>query len=148
MGTRLIAGRDVTWADIDAGGRVALISEEFARARGGTCGRARHAHSGDHRDRRLARGHRRRPERAEDSPYAEAPGVVYWPAFMENAFGNSEFALQPVAYVVRSDRAGTGSLTTEIRNAVWSVNSGVPIALELTMQTLYSGSLAERRSHS
>ena len=31
MGTRLIAGRDVTWNDIETGGRVALISEDFAR---------------------------------------------------------------------------------------------------------------------
>lgn len=31
MGTRIIAGRDVTWSDLEAGGRVALISEDFAR---------------------------------------------------------------------------------------------------------------------
>ena len=31
MGTRLIAGRDVTWSDIETGGRVVVISEEFAR---------------------------------------------------------------------------------------------------------------------
>jgi putative ABC transport system permease protein len=31
MGTRMIAGRDVTWNDIETGGRVALISEDFAR---------------------------------------------------------------------------------------------------------------------
>ena len=31
MGTRVIAGRDLTWSDIEAGGRVALISESFAR---------------------------------------------------------------------------------------------------------------------
>ena len=31
MGTRIIAGRDVTWSDIEAGGRVVVISEDFAR---------------------------------------------------------------------------------------------------------------------
>src|SRR6185436_7804765 len=31
MGTRLIAGRDITWSDIEAGGRVVVISESFAR---------------------------------------------------------------------------------------------------------------------
>ena len=31
MGTRIVAGRDITWSDIEAGGRVALISEDFAR---------------------------------------------------------------------------------------------------------------------
>ena len=31
MGTRLVAGRDLTWSDIEAGGRVVVISEDFAR---------------------------------------------------------------------------------------------------------------------
>lgn len=31
MGTRLIAGRSLTWSDIEAGGRVVVVSEEFAR---------------------------------------------------------------------------------------------------------------------
>ena len=34
MGTRIVAGRDITWADVEAGGRVALISEDFARELG------------------------------------------------------------------------------------------------------------------
>ena len=47
-----------------------------------------------------------------------------------------------MAFVVRSDRAGTASLINEIRQAVWSVNGDVPIALERTMQDLYADSLA------
>jgi hypothetical protein len=31
MGTRIIAGRDLTWSDVESGGRVALITENFAR---------------------------------------------------------------------------------------------------------------------
>jgi predicted permease len=31
MGTRLLAGRAMTWADLETGGRVAVISEDFAR---------------------------------------------------------------------------------------------------------------------
>jgi hypothetical protein len=31
MGTRMIAGRDIAWSDIEAGRRVAVISEDFAR---------------------------------------------------------------------------------------------------------------------
>ena len=31
MGTRMIAGRDVTWSDIETGGGVVVISEDFAR---------------------------------------------------------------------------------------------------------------------
>ena len=35
MRARIIAGRDLTWADIDAGGKVALVSEDFAREMAG-----------------------------------------------------------------------------------------------------------------
>ena len=31
VGTRMVAGRDITWPDIDAGGKVAVISEGLAR---------------------------------------------------------------------------------------------------------------------
>ena len=78
----------------------------------------------------------------EDALYADAPSLVYWPAFMENAFGNATFAFPSIAFVVRSDRAGTASLNNEIRETVWSVNRDVPIALERRMQDLYAGSLA------
>jgi putative ABC transport system permease protein len=47
-----------------------------------------------------------------------------------------------MAFVARSERTGTASLLTEMREAIWSVNRDVPIALERTMQLLYAGSLA------
>jgi ABC-type antimicrobial peptide transport system permease subunit len=61
---------------------------------------------------------------------------------MENAFGGASFGAPTVSFAVRSDRAGTASLTNEIRQAVWSVNRDVPVALERTMQDLYADSLA------
>jgi ABC-type antimicrobial peptide transport system permease subunit len=79
----------------------------------------------------------------EDALYTAAPSIVYWPAFMENAFGGPVFAPGAMAFVVRSDRAGTAALNNEIRDVVWSVNRDVPIALERTMQSLYAGSLAQ-----
>ena len=47
-----------------------------------------------------------------------------------------------VAFVIRSERAGTASLAAEIRQAIRSVNGSIPVASERTMQELYSGSLA------
>ncbi len=79
----------------------------------------------------------------DDALYLDAPSLVYWPALMQNAFGGSGFAdPQTIAFVVRSDRTGTATLNNEIREAVWSVNKDVPIALEQTMQSLYAESLA------
>jgi predicted permease len=143
MSTRILAGRDITWADIDAGGRVALVSEDFARELGAT--------PADALGRRI-----RTPNDSDawreiigvvenvkdDALYMAAPSLVYLPAFMEKAFGGEKFGVSPVAYVVRSDRAGTASLVNEIRQAVWSVNADVPVALQRTMQDLYAGSLA------
>ncbi len=143
MGTRIIAGRDMNWADIEVGGRVALISEEFARELG--------AEPADALGKRI-----RTPVETdawrevigvvqsvkEDSLHAEAPSLVYLPALMQDLFGSSTFAVQAVAYVVRSDRASTASLMSEIRGAIWSVNPDIPVALERTMQDLYSESLA------
>jgi predicted permease len=143
LGTQIIAGRDITWADIDAGGRVAVISEEFARELAA--------------EPAAALGQRiRTPNDAdawrevvgvvqsvkEDALYTVAPTLVYWPAFMESAFGGPAVGFPAMAYVVRSERAGTAMLNNEIRQAIWSVNRDVPVALERTMQDLYGESLA------
>jgi predicted permease len=142
IGTRIIAGRDLTWADIDVGGRVALISDDFAREIAGESA--------------LALGMRIRTQATDawrevigvvqsvkdDGLYSAAPSLVYFPALMEDAFGGPLVATPAVAFVIRSQRTGTASLLTEIRSAIWSTNSGMPIALERTMQTLYAGSLA------
>ena len=143
MRTRIIAGRDLTWADIDAGGKVALVSEDFVRNIGV--------------EPAAALGMRLRPPAETDAwrevigvvqslkdngVHADAPTLVYWPILMENAFGSPAIGVPPVAFVIRTDRAGTAGLLTEIRTKVWSINPSIPIALERTMQTLYAGSLA------
>jgi ABC-type antimicrobial peptide transport system permease subunit len=79
----------------------------------------------------------------DDALYMPAPSIVYFPAFMENAFGGPKFGIPTVAYVVRSTRTGTASLVNEISRAVWSVNADVPVALQRTMQDLYAASLAQ-----
>jgi predicted permease len=143
MGSRIIAGRDLTWADIEAGGRVALISEDFARELGAQPADAlgkRIRTPVDSDDWREVIGVVQNLK--DDALHLDAPSLVYWPAFMQNAFGAPGFATPAIAFVVRSDRTGTATLNNEIRQAVWSVNRDVPIALERTMQSLYAESLA------
>jgi putative ABC transport system permease protein len=143
MGSRIVAGRDFTWADIEAGGRVTVVSEEFARELG-----AEPADALGKRIRTPIEGDAWREvigvvqSLKDDGLYTAAPSLVYWPAFMENAFGNEAVGAPTVAFVVRSERTGTASFSNEIRDAVWSVNRDVPIALEQTMQSLYAASLA------
>jgi predicted permease len=142
MGTRIIAGRDLTWGDIETGGRVALVSEDFARELGAkpTDALGKRIRTNDKDDWREVIGVVESVK--DDTLYAAAPSIVYLPAFMENFFGGPAFGVSPVAFVVRSDRTGTATLISEIRRAIWSVNGNVPIALERTMQDLYGGSLA------
>lgn len=143
MGTQIIAGRDLTWGDIETGGRVALVSEDFARELGGEPAGAlgkRIRTPVDSDAWREVIGVVQNVK--DDSLFVGAPSLVYFPALMENAFGGPKFGAPTVAFVVRSDRVGTASLINEIRQAVWSVNGNVPIALQRTMQDLYSGSLA------
>jgi predicted permease len=143
LGTRIIAGRDLTWGDIETGGRVALISEDFARELGPEPKDAlgkRIRTVVDTDDWREVIGVVESVK--EDALYQPAPSLVYWPAFMANAFGNEAVGSFTIAYAVRSERAGTTTFTNEIRQAIWSVNKDVPIALERTLQSLYAASLA------
>ena len=143
MGTRLLGGRDVTWTDIDNGGHVALVSESFARREWG--------------DAAAALGKRIRQNNTsenwhevigivqnvqEDALQQEPPVTVYWPVRIAGFFGAPQFAFPAVAYVVRSERAGTESLLAEIRQAIWSVNANLPVFLTRTMDSLYAESLA------
>ena len=145
MGTRMIAGRDVTWSDIDAGGRVAVVSEDFARELAASPVAA------------LGRRIRLRVDAAGSSPdlsawrevigvvqrvhqdglYEEPPSMVYWPVLTANMFG-----LPDVTFAIRSERAGTAGVINEVRQAVRSVNGNIPVTEVRTMQDIYAGSLA------
>jgi predicted permease len=144
MGTRLVAGRDVTWADIETGGRVALISEDFARELAA--------------EPAGAIGKRVRPGPFVDDAWREvigvvqnvqhdgltetAPSSVYFPVLTENLFNVPVAGTPSVAFAIRSERAGASTLVEEIRAAVRSVSASVPVAQERTMRDLYAGSLA------
>ncbi len=144
MGTRLVAGRDLTWSDVDAGGRVVVISEEFARqlapepaaALGLRVRLAIDAQSDWREVIGVAQSIR------EVGLYQPPPATVYWPALMTNFFGIRESANPAVVFAIRSERAGTASLVNDIRQAVRSVDPSVVVAQERTMQDVYAASLA------
>lgn len=147
VGTRMVAGRDITWPDIDAGGKVAVISEGLARELWG--------------EPAAALGKRVRESRPdapgiwrdvigvvsdvhEDGVSLDAPRLVYWPVLMESFFGQPQkTGPTAIAYVVRSERAGTASFAAEINQAVWAVHRDLPVFLVRTLQELYAGFLAQ-----
>jgi len=137
-GTRIVAGRDIAWSDIEAGGRVILISENFAREiaaePAAALGKRLRAPVGSRQWREVIGVVQ---NVREDGLYEKPPSMVYYPVLMENRFGEAY-----AAFVIRSGRAGTASLVEEIRQAVQSVNGSIAISQVRTMRELFADSLA------
>jgi hypothetical protein len=143
MGTRLIAGREITWNGLETGGRVAIISENLARELAeepaGAIGKRIRAFGIQDPWREVigvVQGVH------EYALYEEPPRITYWPVFMHDMFGQPVFGVRNIAFAIRSNRGGTAALGEEIRRAIWSVNGSLPLAVEGTMETPYAGSLA------
>ena len=141
-GTPMIAGRDFTWTDLYEKRHVAMVSEDLAREMWG--------------EPSAALGKRIREGAAD--PWREIVGVVgdvydngaqekppafaYWPALMDAFYGPVGVVQRGGVFIVRTKRAATESFLTEARQAIWSVNSNLPVFLVRTVQDLYKQSMA------
>jgi predicted permease len=143
IGTRLIAGREFTWTDVNEKRRVAIVSENVAREIWG--------------DPRSALG-----GRIQDSlhgPWREVVGVVgdihddgvarrpspsvYWPLLVENFWGQPLYANRSAVYAIRTPRTDDEALMKAIQEAVWSVNAKLPLADVRTLERIYDQSMAQ-----
>jgi putative ABC transport system permease protein len=132
VGTRVVAGREITWTEVHGSRPVVTVSENLARELWGTP--------------QAALGKRLRPsletpwhevigvvqDVRENGVYQPAPATVYWPVTS---------TIRIVTFVVHSERAGTETFLSQIRQAVWSVNGSLPAAPR-SMQEIYERSLA------
>jgi len=143
MGSRLIAGRDLTWSELYEQRPVALVSENMAREWW--------------RDPRAAIGKRIRPtlqddwrevvgvvaDLRDDGVVQKAPAIVYWPLLQKNFQGSAGVSgIRGVVYVIRSPRAGSAGLRQEIQQAVAAVNGNLPASNMKTLEAVYRRSLA------
>jgi predicted permease len=142
MGTRLVAGRDLTWDDLYQKLHVGIISENFAREywnnpQDALGKRIRVSTKDDWREvvGVVADVH-------DDGINKPASSVAYWPMLMENFESNPILIRRGVALAVRSPRAGTESFLKEVRQAVWSANPNLPIASVHTVEYFYKTSMA------
>jgi predicted permease len=144
MGTRMLAGRDVTWTDVETGGRVAVISEDFARELApepaGALGRRIKIGPFPEDDWKEVIGVVQNVH--QDGLYQATPSSVYWPVLSRNMFATPAVSWPRPVFAIRTERAGTASLMNEIRDAVRSSSATIPIGEERTMQDYYAGSLA------
>jgi predicted permease len=143
-GTRLIAGRDYTWTDLYDRRPVVMVSENLARELWGT--------PSDALGRRIYTCLPKAPLREvigvvqdvhDNGVHEPSPAIVYWPSFGESAYfpGQVDVA-RNVTFAIRTDRAGSQGLLTQLSQAVWSVNGSLPLASVRTMQEVYDRSLA------
>ena len=142
VGTRIVAGREISWDDTYNKLPVAMISENMAREWWGSAQAAlgkkiRIASTDDWREIVGV---------AEDSHYdgvdKPAPTTVYWPLLRSNFEGSKIDVRRGVIFAVRSSRAGSQEFFHEIEQAVWQVNADNPLANPMTMDEMYRKSMA------
>jgi ABC-type antimicrobial peptide transport system permease subunit len=78
----------------------------------------------------------------DDGVHKPAPAIVYWPTRMAKFWGNERFVSRALTFALRSDRHDTEAYLAQVRQAVWSVNSDLPLALVRTLRDVYDRSLA------
>jgi putative ABC transport system permease protein len=143
MGIPVIAGRGLTWADLEETRLVTLVSAGLARELFGSpdaaLGRRIRGTQGGALREIVGVVDDVRSNGLESGP----PATVYWPSMMADFFINVPlFVQRGVAFSVRSPLAGTPGLARQVEQAVWSVNPDLPLASVRTMQDLYDRSLA------
>ena len=144
-GTRLVAGRDYTWSDLDALRPVAIVSRNLAVELWG---------SPD-----AAIGQRVRPEPdaawrqvigvaddvRDDGAHRAPPAIAYWPSRMEAV--NAAVAAQVSRGVGVSSCGARAPVirrsSTRSGSAISSINAGIPITTVRTMQEIYDASMAQ-----
>jgi hypothetical protein len=77
----------------------------------------------------------------DDGINKAAPTIAYWPLMMKNFEGDPVNVRRWVTFVVRSDRAGSESLEADLRRAIWSVDSNLPVSKMRTEEYLYADSM-------
>jgi predicted permease len=142
-GTRIVTGRDLTWTEVYGLRPVVMVSENLAREMWGSPSAA------------IGKRLREFPSSPwyevigviQDVPehgvQEKSPEIVYWSPLIGNPDGpRGPNAIGTVTFVIRTERAGTESFLSEIRQAVWSVNSNLPLASVRTMQEVSEKSVA------
>jgi predicted permease len=141
LGNRLVAGRDLTWHELQNGSPVALVSENMSRELWG--------------DPRAALGKRIRPslnqewrevigvtgDLRDEGVTRVAPTIVYWP-LVQKAQDGSIVVPRNVDMMIRTPRAGSAQFVRELQQALHGVNASVPLANIRTLSTIYEKSMA------
>ena len=133
MLTPLLAGRGFAWEDVHQRRRVALVSENLARAEWGTARGAVGKRIGTSREGPWWEVVGVVKDVHHDGLRQPPPETVILPAFARNTVAS---------FVIRSERAATTAFLDALREAVWSVNPNLSPASIQTLGDLYRRSMA------
>jgi len=141
-GTRVVAGREITWAEVYGQRPVVVISENLARELWGSPSAALGKRIRQSREMPAHEVIGVAQDVRDNGVYQPAPRTVYWPTISPylNATAGPN-AVRQVTFVIRSDRTGSETFLDQVRQAVWSVNPRLPVAPR-TMREVYEQSLA------
>ena len=143
MGNRLIAGRTITWRDVHEHAPVVVVSENFAREywkdpAAALGKRIRETPKNPWRTIVGVVGNER-----DDGVVRPAPAIVYWPMVIENFWDNEIQVNRNMAYAIRTSRLESPTLLKEVQQAVWGVNSTLPVAGVQTLDEIRGDSMAQ-----
>jgi predicted permease len=143
MGNPVVAGRDMTWADVHNRRPYAIVSENLARELFGSP--------------QTAIG--RRIRQTPSNPWREIIGVVgddyddgvtrpatttvYWPLLQESFWDVPLRSQRSMAYAIRTERLRDPGFLKEVQQAVWAVNPNLPLANVETLREIYDDSMAQ-----
>jgi predicted permease len=142
MGNAILAGRDLSWTDIENRSAVVLVSENLAQEywhnpAAAIGKRIRENLTDDWREIiGVVRNER------DDGVNLKAPAIVYWPFVMKQYWGMKPMVVRSLAFAVRSPRTGSSGFLKEIQQAVWSVDPNLPLARVRTLGEVYRKSMA------
>jgi predicted permease len=142
-GTRMMAGRDFTWAEVYNQRPIAMVSESLARELWGSPQSAMGKHFREWESMPWREVVGVVEDVRENGVDQVSPATVYWPSMVQGIYGPGTFdARRTVYFALRTRRAGTQALINDMQQAVWSVNSNLPVSDLSTMQEIYSDSMA------
>lgn len=146
MGNELLAGRAITWAEIDDRAPVVVVTSDFVSDYWDTpaeaIGKRISQYAGDLGESQWMEivgvvG----PIQDDGMSQASVP-TVFWPQIVENWFGEEHYSPRSMAYVIRAEVGDPNSLLPQVRAAVWAVNPSLPLSRVATLDDFITESMA------
>ena len=145
LGTPLLAGRTLTWSDAHQRRPVVLVSENFARQYWGTPAAAIGRHLRETPDNPWREivgvvGNER-----DDGLTADAPTVVYLPLIVASWWDTGTYGQRYLIYALRAATIGAPTFLKQVQQAVWSVDSSLPLHRVRTLEEIRVLDMARTR---